>query len=324
MKRWLTASIVVVALVGVGGLALTGLGWAYFQPMVPGSTETVSVEITRGTAESQVAKQLTAAGLIRHPLTLRLATRILGVSGQLQAGVYELGKNESVWQIARHLTQNTRDIRVTLPEGLRAEEVVASLEKQLNTTATDPDLCITQNGHLYPETYSFVPGTTVEEACQRLRRQFDTVWTELTEQLTPTTNWDQNDVVTLASLVQREAKDPEDMRHVAGVLYNRLQIGMPLQIDATLQYAKGYDERNQTWWPTPLAADKNINSPYNTYQNTGLPPAPISNPGHDALTAVLNPLETDDLYYISTLDGGKMYFTPDYSEHLQNIERYLR
>jgi UPF0755 protein len=246
------------------------------------------------------------------------------VGQNLQAGVYQVSASENAFEIARRLTRNTSDIRVTLPEGLRAEEVVESLASQLGTTATNSAQCNDQNGYLFPDTYSFVPGTSIESACARLRGQFDTQWQALTSENKVPNEYSQEELVILASLVQREAKDAEDMRKVARVLFNRVEMGMPLQIDATLQYAKGFDAKQKTWWPTPLAADKSIKSPYNTYANAGLPAGPISNPGKEALQAVLNPIITDDLYYISTLDGSEMYFAPTYVEHQVNIERYLK
>jgi UPF0755 protein len=134
----------------------------------------------------------------------------------------------------------------------------------------------------------------------------------------------EEDVMILASIVAREAKKPEDMKKVAGVLWNRLELGMPLQVDATLQYAKGYDEEKKTWWSTPLSQDKNIVSPYNTYKNAGLPPGPISNPGLDAIQAATYPTPSDNLYYISNTAGTQMYFAQTYEEHQQNIAKYLQ
>jgi UPF0755 protein len=313
-----------LALLGALGVVIGAGAWWLFAPVQPNATESVRVEVARGSGQTRLANQLTEQQLIRHPLSFRLAVRLLGLGQNLQAGVYQVSASENAFEIARRLTRNTSDIRVTLPEGLRAEEVVESLTAQLGSTATSSAQCNDQNGYLFPNTYSFVPGTSIESACARLRGQFDTQWQSLSTQYDLPDSYTQEELVILASLVQREAKDAEDMRKVAGVLFNRLEMGMPLQIDATLQYAKGFDAKQKTWWPTPLAADKNIKSPYNTYANAGLPAGPISNPGNDALRAVLTPVITDDLYYISTLDGTEMYFAPTYEEHQVNIERYLR
>lgn len=324
MKALTVVIVSGAVLLAAAGLAVVGAGWWLLQPAQPGSNETVTIEITRGSGESLVARQVAEAGLTKHRYSLRLALALEGQSGELQSGVYQVNRGWNARQLATSLTRNTTDLRVTLPEGLRAEEVLESLETQLRAETATPEACLDANGYLFPDTYSFIPGTSIESACERLQNQFKSVWTELTTQHTPPSQWSQEDLVTLAALVQREARDPDDMRRVAGVLFNRLDLGMPLQIDATLQYAKGYNPQTKDWWSMPYAADKSIVSPYNTYQDAGLPAGPIANPGRDALTAVLNPIDSDDLYYISTLDGGEMYFVPTYEEHLQNIDRYLR
>lgn len=129
-----------------------------------------------------------------------------------------------------------------------------------------------------------------------------------------------HDALTVASLIEREAYDFEDMRYIAGVIWNRLFIDMNLQIDATLQYAKGTDAP-KTWWPKPVPDDKYIDSPYNTYQNSGLPPTPIANPSVDAILAALNPRETPCLYYFHDADSG-FHCTETYEEHVALLKKY--
>lgn len=129
-----------------------------------------------------------------------------------------------------------------------------------------------------------------------------------------------NDTLTVASLLEREAYDFDDMRYISGVIWNRLFIGMNLQIDATLQYAKGTNSV-KTWWPVPTPKDKYIDSPYNTYKNGGLPPTPIANPSTEAILAALNPKETDCLYYFHDRDGG-FHCTVSYKEHVELLKQY--
>lgn len=130
------------------------------------------------------------------------------------------------------------------------------------------------------------------------------------------------DALIIASLLEREAYDFTDMREISGVIWNRLFIDMPLQLDATLQYAKGSSPVGP-WWPKPRSADKYIDSPYNTYQNDGLPPGPISNPSVESILAALNPIETDCLFYLHAA-GGAFYCAETYDEHRANINTYLR
>jgi cell division protein YceG involved in septum cleavage len=129
-----------------------------------------------------------------------------------------------------------------------------------------------------------------------------------------------HDALTIASLLEREAYDFEDMRHIAGVIWNRLFIDMNLQIDATLQYARGTDAP-KTWWPKPVPADKYIDSPYNTYENSGLPPTPIANPSVDAILAALNPRETECMYYFHDKDS-QFHCTKTYEEHVALLKKY--
>ncbi len=128
------------------------------------------------------------------------------------------------------------------------------------------------------------------------------------------------DALTIASLLEREAYDFEDMRYIAGIIWNRLFIDMNLQIDATLQYAKG-TKSTKTWWPKPVPNDKYIDSPYNTYKNAGLPPTPIANPSADAVLAALNPRETDCLFYFHDRDGG-FHCSVTYEGHVTLLKEY--
>lgn len=140
---------------------------------------------------------------------------------------------------------------------------------------------------------------------------------------------DFNQALTLASIVEREAKGAAEMKQVAGILNNRLEINMALQADATLQYAKVNQQSASTqspiqdWWPTPIVVDKKITSPYNTYTQPGLPPHPICNPGLNAIQAALKPAQTDHLYYLHAADG-EIHYAQSLETHNANVRRYLR
>ena len=140
-----------------------------------------------------------------------------------------------------------------------------------------------------------------------------------------------NDIVKMASLVQREARgpkggnlDPVEMKMIAGILWKRIEIGMVLNVDASLQYVKGYDKQQQSWWSTNgIVAIKDSSSPYNSYKYAGLPPTPICNPGAFALEAAINPTPSDYLYYLHDNDG-KVHYAKTLQEHNQNVDTYLR
>ncbi len=134
---------------------------------------------------------------------------------------------------------------------------------------------------------------------------------------------DLDEILVLASLVQREGRSATDMRTIAGVLQNRLDIGMKLDIDATLSYLRGYDAQAESWWSAPDISLKTNTSEYNTYLYATLPPAPIANPGLDAIKAVLEPISNDYLFYLHAPDGTAYYATT-LTEHTNNVNRYLR
>ena len=170
-------------------------------------------------------------------------------------------------------------------------------------------------GYLFPDTYFFDPGTTPEEAVARLRATFDTKTEALRNELA-TRALELDRIVIMASLIEKEADTEEGRRVVSGILWNRIEAGMPLQVDAVFGYIlerSGY---------APTGDDLEIDSPYNTYLNRGLPPGPIANPGLASLDAALNPATTDYFYYLTGRDG-EMYYAEGFEGHKRNRELYL-
>lgn len=215
---------------------------------------------------------------------------------------------------------------MTIPEGWRREEIAQSLTQQdlsLFNEAEFLEISAASEGKLFPDTYLIPREATAQFVYSLLTNTFDQKVTQgLAEEIEASDrSFDQ--VLIMASLLEREARGASEMKQVAGVLWQRIELGMPLQVDATLQYAKGYNSIEQDWWAPPLAADRQLNSPFNTYQNPGLPPRPISNPGLDAITAALDPAQTEALFYIHDNDGG-IHYAETLEEHNQNINRYLR
>ncbi len=174
-------------------------------------------------------------------------------------------------------------------------------------------------GKLFPGTYSVNRGATPAEVAPLVLARFNTEILERypsdIEEVVPL-----SDALTIASLLEREARDFDDMRHISGVIWNRLFTDMRLQIDATLQYAKG-SKPNQPWWPRVLPSDKYIASAYNTYKNEGLPPAPIANASLEAMTAALNPVKTDCMYYFHDKKGG-FHCSVNYEDHVASLKQY--
>ncbi len=217
---------------------------------------------------------------------------------------------------------------VDIKSGYREEEVARAFGMALGWTKIEQDAFLAQVHETAPELAEgeFVPGTYMVSSAasasyvqqllaDRFERDVASRYSEEAEQVLP-----MEDVLTIASLLQRETRDPAEMRLISGIIWNRLWSGMNLQIDATLQYAKASKGGTKTWWPVPRPADKYIKSPYNTYQNKGLPPGPISNPSTEAILAALNPKKTDCIFYFHD-SRGRMFCSPTYEGHVKALKK---
>lgn len=289
-------------------------GWGYWYWSLGAvdpqdQTEQVFV-VPQGQTTSMIARRLKQDRLIRSVLIFRLVAEQKGLSGKLQAGEFRLNRAMTLPAIIDDLAHGSQDFWITFPEGLRVEEYAerlaekAAIDVQAFILAAKPF-----EGRLFPDTYLMPSSINAEEAVKLL--------TETFAKKSPTTD---QEMIIIASLIEREAKHEVDRPLVSSVIFNRLKIGMALQIDATVQYVLG---KKDNWWPNQLTRQElQTPSPYNTYINPGLPPRPIANPGLAALRAALKPAQTDYLYYVSDPAGYNHYATT-LEEHQQNIERYL-
>jgi UPF0755 protein len=296
------------------------------QPVNSGDQSTVTFVIPKGQPTQLIAERLKDENLIRSSLAFRYIIYQKALQKKIQAGSFKLSPSMSTSELATVLTKGTDDLWITIPEGWRREEIAVSLLKQDLVNFDEQEFLSLTNGlegQLFPETYLVSKSSTTQTIVNVMLDTFEKkVLLNLSEDLAGS-ELDLNQVLTLASLVQRESAIDEEMPLVAGILFNRLNINMPLQVDASLQYIKGYSVAEQSWWSTPTAADKNLDSVYNTYQNPGLPPRPICNPGLVAIKAALNPQTTSDLYYLHDL-SGKIHTAETLDEHNANVNQYLR
>lgn len=279
-------------------------------PVDPGNSTVQVFSIPSGQATRVIGNRLKQAGLIRSSLAFRLLVEGKDLSGKLQAGDFRLRPGMNLNTIVEELTHGSQDFWITFPEGMRTEEYArllaekSAIDEQAFILAAKP-----YEGRLFPDTYLIPTETSAGEVVAILTDNFD--------RKSPVRD---DQTVILASLIEREAKHEQDRKLVSSVIHNRLAVGMPLQIDATVQYLLG---RPGDWWPKHLTRDDlQTNSVYNTYLNTGLPPAPIANPGLASLKAAANPAETDYLYYVSD-SGGYNHYAVTLDEHHRNIDQYL-
>lgn len=279
------------------------------------STEQKIFVIPKGQSTNEILNRLEEEKLIKSSLALKIYLKTSTNGGSLQAGSFRLSPSLTAARIIEELKHGTLDIWITIPEGFRSEQFVDEMVNQgLFTDIPKPQLYQQFRefeGRLFPDTYLLAKDSAPRQITDRLAATFD--------QKTADLNPSQDDLI-LASLVEREAKHDVDRPKIAAVLKNRLNIGMALQVDATLQYAKGTPN---DWWPKISGTDKEIKSPYNTYKYPGLPPGPIANPGLSSIKAVLSPMKVDYLYYVSEPDGATHYAVT-LEEHNDNIRKYLR
>ena len=303
----------------------------------------VVVPIEAGESARRIAEDLEDAGVIESARLFRVLVAFMGVEDELLSGDYEFDKGMvTLTVIDRIHTGITAPVMVTIPEGLRIEEIADLLDEKGLLKAedfiaaaekTDYDFAFLEdlgegtdlNGYLFPATYGFSRTVSGEDAVRQMLKAFDekvppTVQVEL-----PTSGLTLHQLVTLASIVEREAMKPEERPLIASVFINRLKLGIPLQADPTVQFAVAADPKSVVeygYWKKELSmADLQLESSYNTYVNPGLPPGPIACPGLDSVMAVLRPARTNYLFFVAKEDGSHV-FAETMEEHLQNIERY--
>lgn len=278
--------------------------------------------VNNGEGVKEIASNLKKQGLIRDAVVFFiLATKVEGIDKQIQAGDFRLNPSMSAQDIASSLTHGTLDIWVTIPEGLRSDEIANLLKNKMPNYETSWQTALEQNeGYLFPDTYLFPRGADINQIITILKDNFQNKYDSVVN--TKTTNLTEGQTIVLASIIEREAKFAEDRPLAASVFINRLNIGMALGSDPTIQYALGYQDDTKTWWKKDLTIDDlAIKSPYNTRLNAGLPPGPISNPGLEAIKAALDPAKTDYLYFFA--DGkGQLHFATTLQGHQANIQKY--
>lgn len=278
--------------------------------------------INKNETVREIGNSLRTNGLIKDPVAFFIYIKVFGKDKNIQAGDYRLSPSMDLKTIIDTLNHGTLDKWVTIPEGLRAEEIAEILKGNMENYEESWDNKLAENeGYLFPDTYLLPKDGDIDMIISIFKNNFD----KKVEAL----GFDQAQAkfrraIITASLIEREAKYAEEMPFVSSVISNRLGVGMPLQIDATVQYVLGYQGSEKRWWKENLTAnDLKIASPYNTYANPGLPPTPISNPGMLSLQAALNPADTNYIYYVSD-QQGRLHFAKTLAEHNQNIKKYIR
>ncbi len=344
-KTWLrliAALLAVITLLVVGGV------WELFYKKVPLPSNRRTFIVPKSQTVAALLPKLIQRGVVQRPRIFLFAARRLGVESKtVNEGGYIFPSQVNVGDVLKKLTQREPDLfKVTIPPGLMAKQIadrltnvkVAGGHRHITNGAVFAQLCAhptrmprlpswaprdSLEGFIFPDTYYFARDQSAERVITEMLRAFEKVVLEPHREdfaHAPMVNGKRltlKEVITLASLIQREVVRADERAMVASVYLNRLRVGQKLECDATVQYAKGS-------WKPPTARDiRTVDSPYNTYKHRGLPPTPIANPDLPNILAALRPARTDYFYYVARGDGsGGHYFSRTYEEHLRNVERY--
>ena len=319
----------------IAGLALTFSVWQAQQRLEPAAQQ-VSMElflIEPGESMGPVAQRLEERGLIRSALALRWLARFQGLDAKLQVGEYELSPHLAPHAILSIVTTGrVKTWPFTVPEGSRAVDIAEKLEaaglgraapflqavrdSQWASALGVPGT--TLEGYLFPDTYTLPRGLPEAEITALMVREFNRVWKENIAPLANRSELSQQQIVTLASIVEKETAAPIERPLIAAVFLNRLARGMRLETDPTVIYGIPHFDGNLT-----RAHLRDRENPYNTYRIAGLPPGPIANPGLESILAVLEPATTPFLYFVSR-NNGTHQFSETYREHEAAVTEYQR
>jgi len=280
--------------------------------------------INLDTTEEKLIPKLKEQGYIRSEWAFKLVLKTRGLEERIKPGGYKVSKNMSAWSLALALANFRNQSWVVIPEGLRKEEVAEILKTKLGWTEDTKEefLNYAKEGYLFPDTY-LLDVLNIRDAGKKAAKRMEDTFNEKCQEVFKelVENNIRNDTaIILASLIQREAANKEQMPLIAGIIWNRLLEPMPLQIDATVQYIVGQPDN---WWRSVTIEEYKIESPYNTYLREGKPIAPICNPGLAAIEAVAHDQHSDYFYYLHD-NEGQIHPAKTYKEHKANIEKYLK
>lgn len=303
----------------VTGAAVLLLYWIFLSP--PGHFPAGAyVRISAGDSLQQVARNFEDIGVVRSSTLFKWSVRLFGDHRHIPTGEYYFPQPENLILVAMRIASgdfNTTPVRITVPEGATNHDILQILAEDLPgfdirgfTAAT-----VGKEGYLFPDTYFFMPGESTDAILsvfnnglqvhlQKIKKEIEASKKPLPE------------VLTMASILEKEASSLKDRRLIAGVLWHRIDIGMPLQVDAVFPYYLGRNTFEVT------LEDLKQEHPYNTYVNKGLPPGPIGNPGFDSILAAVTPTKSNYIYFLSDKDGN-FHFATTYAQHIANKARYL-
>ena len=344
-RRFPWVAVVMLVCVAVVALACVQFGRDWLLPANASETATVDFEIPSGTPVSTMGDMLEEEGLIRSSTAFSLCVRVEGAAANLQAGVHELSPSMTLKEIVDALQEGAEEaglVKVTVNEGLTVDQIADVVAANTSYSAQDfldlmndqdflaqlvqeypilsdsynnPNVRYVLEGYLFPATYDFASGETLESLVTQMVDKTNDVLAKYQTEI-DASSYSLQDIMSIASLVEKEGQTTKDRKLIAGVFYNRLDQGMAIQSDISVLYALGTHKEMVTY------EDLEVDSPYNLYLNTGLPPGPLNSPSEDAIAAALEPTDSDYLYFYANIDTGEVFYTDDYEQHLKWQQEY--
>ncbi len=334
MKKYLIGIASVIVLLFLGTFL-----FRYFGNYPTANDKTVvEVTIPSGLGVKKIAKILHEKELINSELGFITQAYLKGAKGDLKAGTYSFTRSESGSTLLRRIMDGdviSRENKVTIQEGLTLKEIsqkleqanivsAAAFEERAKVEDFRQDFSFLKDvpdgpleGYLFPDTYKFYKNASVDDVIKKILARFDNQFTIAAKETRGLQGHTLHEVVTMASIIEREVRSVEDRKIVSGILWSRIEENVAIAADATIRYILNN-------WSSPLTIDDlKISSPYNSRTNLGLPPRPIGNPGLEALKAAMDPKDTDYFYYLSSKDG-KTIFSKTLDEHNAAVRQYLR
>lgn len=344
-RRFPWVAVIMLVCIAVVVLAVTQIGRNWLVPANANDTQIVEVEIPEGTPVSTMGDILEEQGLIRSSSAFSLLVRVQGAAANLQAGVHDLSPSMTMPEIVAALQEGAEEaglLKVTVNEGLTVDQIaevvadstsysaedflnlmtnqefLAQLVQQypiLTDSYNNPNVRYVLEGYLFPATYDVAQGETLESLVTQMVDKTNEVLSKYQADI-DASSYSLQDIMSIASLVEKEGQTTEDRKLIAGVFYNRLEQGMPIQSDISVLYALGTHKEMVTY------DDLEVDSPYNLYINAGLPPGPMNSPSEDAIAAALEPTDNDYLYFYANLKTGEVFYTDDYEQHQAWAQEY--
>ena len=342
--------IVVLVFLVIGGI----LGFSAYryvtsslQPLDPDDTEKVTIVIPSGSSNKAIGEILEDENIIKSGMIFNYYTKFNNLTG-FQAGTYHFSPNMTLEAISEQLQNGegsvTSDAKVTIPEGFDVDQIGDALAEATNISKDDflalmesdeffekmketyPELLASAGdaqgvryrleGYLFPATYDYYTGNTLEEVVTQMVDKSNSVLSKYFDQIAQKEMTVQ-EVLTLASLVEKEGSKLEDRKNIAQVFFNRLAIDMPLQSDISILYALGEHKELVTY------EDTQVDSPFNLYVHTGYGPGPFNNPSEEAIQAVLDPTPNNYYYFVADIQTQEVYFAETYEQHMKLVEQYV-